>query len=252
VTSDTTQHAAGPSANGAPPEDQAGIEGRNRSTIAFPYGSLKDAEQIATALQEHFGGSTAPEGLAASLESSMRSGAFRVKIATAKTFGVVTVERGKVSLSPLGQRIIDSEQRSAARVQAFLHVPLFDRLYNEYKDSPLPPDTGLEKKMADLGVSVKQTAKARQAFMRSADLAGFFKHGRKRLVLPPTNLADSSGKNPENDRNSLTLTGSSTALQPLVEAALLTLLTDGSAWSAEKIKAVVDSARQMHEALSKS
>lgn len=42
----------------------------------------------------------------------------------------------------------------------------------------------LEREMAALGVSSKQTGRARQAFMRSARQAGFFAHGEDRLVRP--------------------------------------------------------------------
>ena len=38
--------------------------------------------------------------------------------------------------------------------------------------------------MANLGVSSKQTSRARQAFERSANDAGFFQHGMDRLVMP--------------------------------------------------------------------
>lgn len=38
--------------------------------------------------------------------------------------------------------------------------------------------------MRDVGVSSKQTGRARQAFMRSAREAGFFAHGEDRLVRP--------------------------------------------------------------------
>ena len=63
-------------------------------------------------------------------------------------------------------------------------MPLFDALVNEYKGTMLPPDSGLEQKIRELGVSAKQAAKARQAFQRSAELAGFFKMGKDRLVQP--------------------------------------------------------------------
>jgi len=38
--------------------------------------------------------------------------------------------------------------------------------------------------MREIGVSSKQTNRARQAFMRSARQAGFFAHGEDRLVRP--------------------------------------------------------------------
>ncbi len=56
-----------------------------RSTIAFPYAGLKDAEQIARALHDSWGGAATADQLAASpsINASPRSGAFRVKLAAA-------------------------------------------------------------------------------------------------------------------------------------------------------------------------
>ena len=48
----------------------------------------------------------------------------------------------------------------------------------------MPGAEALEKFMRDIGVSSKQTGRARQAFMRSAKQAGFFAHGEDRLVRP--------------------------------------------------------------------
>lgn len=46
---------------------------------------------------------------------------------------------------PLGRKILDPQTRANARVEAFLAVPLFKALFEEYKNSQLPPDKGLEK-----------------------------------------------------------------------------------------------------------
>ena len=161
-------------------DDQSGAESGTqeptrylRSTIGFPYTGLKDAEQIARALHESWGGSASPDQLAASptLHASPRSGAFRTKVATARTFRVIAISRGNIALTELGRKLVDPQTRAAARVEAFLIVPLFSALVNEYRGNTLPPDEGLEQKILDLGVSVKQTARARQAFQRSAELA---------------------------------------------------------------------------------
>ena len=48
----------------------------------------------------------------------------------------------------------------------------------------MPPAAALEREMAKLGVSAKQANKARQAFERSAQDAGFFAQGTDRLVIP--------------------------------------------------------------------
>src|SRR4051812_41576788 len=71
-----------------------------------------------------------------------------------------------------------------ARVDAFLHVPLYRRIFEHHDGYTLPGAGPLERFMREAGVSPKQTGKARQAFMRSARQAGFFAHGEDRLVRP--------------------------------------------------------------------
>jgi hypothetical protein len=66
----------------------------------------------------------------------------------------------------------------------FLHVPLYRRIFEHHDGYTLPGAGPLERFMREVGVSPKQTGKARQAFMRSARQAGFFSHGEDRLVRP--------------------------------------------------------------------
>lgn len=224
-----------------------------RSTIAFPYTGLKDAEQIARALHDSWGGAASPDQLAASLKASPRSGSFRVKLATARTFGVISISRGNIALTDLGRKIIDPQTRATARVDAFMTVPLFSALVNEYRGSTLPPDLGLEKKIHDLGVSAKQTARARQAFQRSAEMAGFFKMGKDRVVQP-ANLPGSDDPPPapkgDQQRNGKPSTSTVVLPAPLTEL-WLTLLREGRSWSPEKIQEFVEAARTVHDLLTK-
>lgn len=227
--------------------------GNLRSKIAFPYGSLKDAEHIATELHSKWGDSASPDQVASGLDSTPRSGAFRMKVATARTFGLVSVSRGEIALTDLGRRIVDPQARPKARVDAFLRVPLFQAVFEAYKGSRLPPDQGLEKKMADLGVSSKQTDKARQALQRSADLAGFLQQGRDRLVEPP-NMGDSGrSPTPEDstedhlDMTQMPVTGS----VPLPDL-WLKLLREGHSWSAQETHEYVEAARKLVTILAKS
>jgi hypothetical protein len=245
--SSADQNAVEPAENGAQEPTKY-----LRSTIAFPYSGLKDAEQIARALHDSWGGGASPDQLAASLKASPRSGSFRVKLATARTFRVISISRGNIAFTDLGRKLIDPQTRAAARVEAFLAVPLFAALVNEYKGTMLPPDSGLEQKILDLGVSAKQTAKARQAFQRSAELAGFFKMGKDRLVqpanLPGSDKPTAAPKDPEPDRVSPTATDALPA--PLPEL-WLTLLRDGRDWSPEKIQEFVETARSLLGLLAK-
>lgn len=225
-----------------------------RSTIAFPYTGLKDAEQIARALHDSWGGSASPDQLAASptLDASPRSGAFRTKIATARTFRVITISRGSIALTDLGRQLVDPQTRAAARVEAFLTVPMFAALVNAYRGTTLPPDQGLERKIRELGVSAKQTAKARQAFQRSAELAGFFKMGKDRLVQPANLPGADELVAPKHEpiHGGLSLASTDDLPAPLPEL-WLTLLRDGRAWSPEKIQEFVEAARTLHGLLAK-
>lgn len=157
---------------------------RERSTIQFPYNDLDDAVALAKDIHKHAGTSCTLDQLAAYADQSMTSGAFRLRVSNARIFGLTENQRKGVQLTELGRRITDPTKEDAARIDAFLQVPLYERIYEHYRGYTLPPAAALEKYMREIGVSSKQTGKARQAFMRSAKQAGFFAHGEDRLVRP--------------------------------------------------------------------
>jgi hypothetical protein len=160
---------------------------RERSTIEFPYTSLDDAVGVAKAIHKAGGNEARLELLAAELgHSTTESGGFRQRIAGARMFGLASSSQGMVTLTSLGARIVDESTEQAARVESFLTVPLYKSIYEEFKTGVLPPNDGLENKIASLGVAQKQKDRARQAFQRSAKEAGFFAYGTNRLVYPAT------------------------------------------------------------------
>ena len=175
---------------------EAGGDKRERSTIQFPYNDLDDAVAIAKAVHENAGLSCTIDQLAAYVKNSLTSGAFRLRVGNAAIFGLTENERRGVRLTPLGRRIADASQETAAKVEAFLTVPLYARIYENYKGFTLPSAAALEKFMLEVGVSSKQTGKARQAFMRSARQAGFFAHGEDRLVRPALSADAGPGTKP--------------------------------------------------------
>ncbi len=172
-----------PRGNETAPQDK---RTRERSSVEFPYGDLDDAIEVARAIHENAGTACSPDQLAAYMRQTTSSGAFRLKIATARVFGIVETERGLVALTPLGRRIVDAGQEKEARAVAFLKVPLYQAIFEKFKGHLLPPPAALEREMLGVGVSPKQTDKARQAFERSAEQAGFFSLGNDRLTIPTT------------------------------------------------------------------
>lgn len=163
----------------------AGPERRTRSTIGFPYDDLDSAVGVARAVHGR-GGRCAMDELAAALGySGVNNGAFRTRVAAARTYGLIIVARDGIELTTIGQAVVDPNQEARARAEAFLAVPLYSRVYERYRGTVLPPQVGLERVFEELGVSGKQTDKARQVFYRSAEQAGFLANGRDRLVAPP-------------------------------------------------------------------
>jgi hypothetical protein len=160
------------------------VSKREQSSIQFPYGDLEGAVEMAVAVHEVGGHSCQAEQLAGYLKVAPTGGAFRNRIATPRIFGLLEIERGLIRLTQLGMGIVDPSQQAAAKVDAFLHVPLYRAIYEKYKGYTLPPTAALEREMAALGVSSKQTDKARQAFERSARQSGFTWAGADRLTLP--------------------------------------------------------------------
>lgn len=163
---------------------------REQSTIDFPYGSLDDGIAVAKAVHKLGGNQCRLDSLAAELgHDTVNSGGFRQKVSTAHTFGFTALSQGVVSLKPLGVRVLDTDQEKRARVEAFLAVPLYTAIYEQFKNGTLPPPQGLEAAMVSLGVTLKQAPRARWAFQKSAKEAGFFAYGATKLVYPALGAA---------------------------------------------------------------
>jgi hypothetical protein len=177
--------------------------------------------------------------LAAHLGQTSTSGTFRLRMLAAKTFNVLTYEKNIVTLTPIGTRICDSKQEQSARAEAFLAVPLYNKVYEQFKGNSLPPTSGLEAAMVTLGVSQKQKDRARQVFQRSAKQAGFFGYGNDRLVMP--SIKASAGApavtpdvEPEPDKKKKTKEEDDEELHPFIRGLLKKLPPPDSEWPNDK------------------
>lgn len=173
---------------GDEPTDQAASseDPSKRSNIAFPYVALDEAVAAALAIHNNAGRECELVQLAAWLGSTAASSKFRSTMSAARMFNLVQRRAKMVLLTELGTAIVDPEQRESAAVEAFLSIPLYRRLYDNFSAQLLPPDTGLEAEIRSMGVTEKSVPRARQVFQRSATYAGFFRAGRNRLVRPAT------------------------------------------------------------------
>jgi len=158
---------------------------RGRSTIEFPYLDLSNAIEVAHAVKAVGGTSADWPQIAVKLTMQADGGAFRLRILTARVFGIVESDRGRVELTDLGIRIVDPQYERAAKAEAFLRVPLFKALYDKLAGQTLPPPQALEHMAEQAGVAPKQKDRARQSFIRSAKQAGMFDLSPDRLAMPP-------------------------------------------------------------------
>ena len=156
----------------------------DRSTIEFPYSDLDSAAKVAHTIHTRAGRACSPNQLAAWMDKSATGGTFRAWLSAARIFGFVKTERGQVSLLTLGREAIQPDTQQAAKVGAFLNVPLYQEMFERYEGHVLPPAAAIERQMVELGVAKKQADRARQTFMKSAQAAGFIDPQTGRFVKP--------------------------------------------------------------------
>lgn len=218
---------------------------RERSKIEFPYTDLENAMELIHGVHNAGGTACEFEQLAAALHLEAKGGGFRLRVNGAKTFGLIAYERGgRISLTELGRQATDPHLERHARVSAFLSVPLYQRVYEEFKGGPLPPSAGLERTIGAMGVGSKVTDKARQVMLRSAKFAGFFDANPDRLVKPNIRQ-DATPERVEQGGSTGTVeeqvrsgggnggSGASGQSHPLIQGLLLTLPEPGSEWDAQ-------------------
>jgi len=228
-----SESTGGTNTNDTSAEEQA--RSRERSTIRFPYNDLNDAIAVARTLHDKRGGQCSSDELAAELGHTTTSGRFRIRLAGTQLYGLISLSKQRVSLTPLGGRVIDPRTEAAARVDGFLNVPLYDAMYKGCHGRPLPGATGLEAMMRDIGVATNQATRVRQVFMRAAEQAGFFTTGHDRLVKPAVSgmmEEVSGGSDPEHapDKQS---EGGSPLADPILHGLLTRMLpAEGKPFSA--------------------
>lgn len=142
------------------------------------------------------------------MDQSAVGGTFRSRLSAAKLFGFIHTSRGSVEITDLGRDVIEPSRAAAARVTAFLRVPLFAALYDRFNGYALPPAAAIERQVVELGVSSKQKDRARQVFQKSANLAEFIDQTSGRFVKPATRQQeDPREKAPPSDKQDISKGG---------------------------------------------
>ncbi|HEV7252666.1 MAG TPA: hypothetical protein VGN97_06160 [Mesorhizobium sp.] len=235
-------------------QPNASVPERERSTIQFPYMDLGDAAELVQTLHQNVGrGEATEDQLAAWLNLSAKSSGFRVRIATTKMFDLIESNSEGLRLTELGHSLMDPAQERRAKVKAFLAVPLYKVVYENYKGGVVPPAAAFERDIRKWGVAEKQTSRARQAFERSAEFAGFYESGRNRLVVPASasfkDAEDSSPPDHQKDNDGAASGGAAGSrlggggggglpphLDPIIKGLIDRLPRPGTKWDKAKRK----------------
>jgi hypothetical protein len=220
--------------------DAAG--GNERSTVDFSYTDLDSAIDVVRGVHNAGGTACDSDQLAAQLNLESKGGGFRLKVAGAKSFGLITNERGgRVTLTDTGRQIIDPTLERMARMNAFLAVELYRKVFDQFKGGPLPPQAGLERALVSLGVGTGVKDRARQVMLRSAKQAGFFEASADRLVKPSiqtdaTVLSEGADaqRREQLGRGGSGGGGGGGQEHPLIQGLLMTLPQPRSEWSGQE------------------
>lgn len=157
---------------------------RDRSQIVFPYNDLNSVIEMVRTLHERAGMSCEDVQLASWLNQTASGGGFRSRLSAGRMFGLIETSGVTVSITPLGQDAIDDDRGPASQAEAFLRVPLFRAMYDQFKGYALPPPAAIERQMEALGVAPKQKDRARPTFMKSAISAGYIDAQTGRFTKP--------------------------------------------------------------------
>ena len=113
-----------------------------KSGTQYPYFDLDDSIAVAKAVHDRGGGTCARDVVAAALGySTTKSGAFLSRIYAAKQYGLIRIEGDVLATTDRAMTILHPVLEADAivgRRDAFMAVPLFQKVYDKYKGGALP------------------------------------------------------------------------------------------------------------------
>lgn len=164
---------------------------RAKSGVSFPYWDLNSVVEVAKVMHERAGGVCDNVQLAGILGySGVSNGSFRTRVSAAKMFGVIEdTDDRRLRVSARGRRIvapITPADGSNARVEAFLAVDLFKRVFDRFHGTTLPENIGLRNLLQnEYQIVPDRIAPTVRILLDSAEQAGLFKTaGRSKMVMP--------------------------------------------------------------------
>lgn len=165
---------------------------RTRSGTASPYFDLDTSIKVAETIHGVGGGSCSSDQLAHWLNyKTTRSGTYLTRIAAARQFGLIESMGDRHSVTDRGMRIVApvmDTDATQAKIDAFMGVELFSKVYQRFRGSTLPADGGLKNLFAspEYAILPDRIDAAIRVLINSAEQAGFLvtSGDQRRLIMP--------------------------------------------------------------------
>lgn len=173
--------------------DPAGEDQKPKSasgSAGWPFFDFASAFEVPQLIHARGGGVAELDQLAAWLNyKSTASGTFASKLASARYFGLIgSTERGRVAITDRARLILAPvlpDDALNAKAEAFLAVPLFKKVFEQFRGNSLPPDVGLRNLFQhSYQVPSDRVQQAVRVFKDSAKQTGFFDAANDRLIRP--------------------------------------------------------------------
>lgn len=178
-----------------------------RSEVSAPYYDLDKSIEVAKVIHEQAGGGCDRAQLAALLKySGVKNGGFLTRVSAAKMFGLIEENSDRLKLTERAKSVLSPvrpEDAARAKVDAFLNVELFRRVYQQFEGQTLPAEVGLKNLLqTSYKLVPDRVVPALRVLMDSAQSAGFFEltGNRSRMTRPLVASGDFVPPPPQEER----------------------------------------------------
>jgi hypothetical protein len=147
----------------------------------FPLVSLQQAQRIASALMDNFGGREgSPPDIALAMGVSPTSSAWPPLAGSAVAYGITEggVNANTITLTPLGRRLVAPEAEGddlTARREAIFRPRLMKEFFEKYRRAKFPNDVIAENVLKGLGIPVERVKTALEVLKANGKYAGIIR-----------------------------------------------------------------------------
>jgi hypothetical protein len=165
---------------------------RKSSGTIPPSINLKEAIDLAKAIYERGGGSMTQDDVAVLMKSTVKSSAFRLKIAALRGFGLVHTDGQSVRITQTGKAIVapsSQDEYQVAIIDAFKSFSIYESLHEKYQGGFLPEDTFLANTVVkEFSSPSEYKEKWLKSFKESGRAAGVLRDegGKIRVLRTPS------------------------------------------------------------------